>query len=74
MFAPVCEQSNPRRYSSWTRMRTWDYWPKNFIITFLFLSLTAQKFKFSIMDFFSKCDQICSGLVNKWQGLIVQFG
>ena len=31
--------------------------------------ITAQKIKFSIMDFFSKCDQICS-LLWIWSHLL----
>ena len=30
------------------------------LILFLLKSFTAQKMKFSVKDFFSKCDQICS--------------
>ena len=30
------------------------------LVLFLLKSFTAQKMKFSVKDFFSKCDQICS--------------
>ena len=39
---------------------------------FLFLANTVQKIKFSIKDFFSKCDQICSFL-RTWSHLLKKF-
>ena len=41
----------------------------NTIRNFLKKYLTAQKIKFSIKDFFSKCDQICSFL-RIWSHLL----
>ena len=40
----------------------------NYIRWIVWTANTAQKMKFSIKDFFSKCDQIRSFLIPKWDG------
>ena len=54
LFVTLCNhffQKNPKR--------VYEVFLSNFVIeTFLQRIYTAQKMKFSITDFFSKCDQI----------------
>ena len=47
------------------RKNFWKFYVEKFILTIH----TAQKMKFSIMDFFSKCDQVCSFL-QIWSHLL----
>ena len=47
------------------RKNFWKFYVEKFILTIH----TAQKMKFSIMDFFSKCDQVC-GFLQIWSHLL----
>ena len=47
------------------RKNSWKFYVEKFILTIH----TAQKMKFSIMVFFSKCDQVCSFL-QIWSHLL----
>ena len=65
LFVTLCNnffQKDPKR--------VYEVFLSNFVIeTFLQRIYTAQKMNFSIMDFFSKCDQICS-LLRIWSDLL----
>ena len=45
------------------------YYSSHIFITITAKCLTAQKMKFSIKDFFSKCDQI-RGILRNWSHLL----
>ena len=60
MFASIFRKLGLRRCFSFWMFHNWSS---------MCATDTAQKMKFSIKDFFSKCDQICSFLRN-WSNLL----